>query len=158
MELNAASGTNDLVRGLTTVNYGGTLVVTNLAGSVRAGQTFKLFSAASRSGNFSAITPTNAGPGLLWSFNPTNGVLTALATVALNPTNLTYAVSGTNLSLAWPADHTGWKLLAQTNHFAMGLSANTNDWMCVPGSTTTNQVIIPVRTAQPAGFYRLVYP
>jgi autotransporter-associated beta strand protein len=158
MEINAATGTNDQVRGLTTVNYGGTLVVTNLAGTASAGQSFQLFSAASRTGNFSSISPTNAGAGLVWNFNPTNGVLTALATVALNPTNVTASVSGTNLTLSWPADHTGWTLLSQTNHLNMGLSANTNDWMRLPGSSATNSVVIPILPTQPGGYYRLVYP
>jgi autotransporter-associated beta strand protein len=155
MELNAASGTNDLVRGITTVNYGGTLVVTNLAGSVSAGQTFKLFNAASRTGNFSAVTGV---PGVTWNFNPTNGVLTALNTAALNSTNLVASVSSTNLTLSWPADHTGWTLMQQTNHLNLGISMNTNDWMRLPGSSTTNSVAIPILPNMPGGYYRLVYP
>gem|GEM_PF-1756553 len=155
MQINAASSTNDQVRGLTTVNYGGTLVITNLAGGVSAGQTFQLFSAASRTGNFSAIT---GAPGTTWSFNPTNGVLTALTTVALNPTNLTASVSGTNLSLSWPADHIGWTLIMQTNKLTMGLSLNPNDWMRVQGSSATNSVVVPILPTTPGGYYRLVYP
>ena len=158
MELNPAAGTNDQVRGITTVNYGGTLVLTNLAGTVSAGQTFKLFSAANRTGNFSAITPTNPAPGLEWNFNPTNGVLTAAATVALNPTNVTASVSGTNLTLSWPSGHTGWTLLQQTNNLNLGVSANTNDWMRLPGSSATNSVVIPLLPNTPGGYYRLVYP
>ncbi len=155
MEINAATGTNDLVRGITTVNYGGTLVITNLAGNVSPGQTFKLFSAANRTGNFSAVT---AAPGVTWNFNPTNGVLTAISAVATNPTNLTASVSGTNLTLSWPANHTGWTLLSQTNNLSLGISAHANDWLRLPGSSATNQIIIPLAPNQPAGYYRLVYP
>jgi hypothetical protein len=85
-------------------------------------------------------------------------VLTALATVALNPTNVTASVSGTNLTLTWPADHTGWTLLSQTNNLHLGVSANTNDWMRVSGSSSTNSVVIPIPPNQSGGYYRLVYP
>jgi autotransporter-associated beta strand protein len=155
VELNAATGTNDHVRGLTTVNYGGTLVVTNVAGNVIAGQTFKLFSATGRTGNFGAIS---GAPGVTWSFNPTNGVLTAITAVALNPTNVAVSLSGTNLTIAWPADHLGWTLLQQTNHLQQGVSADTNDWMRVAGSSATNSVVIPILPGTPGGYYRLVYP
>ena len=36
MELNAATGTNHLVRGLTSITYGGTLTLSNLAGTITA--------------------------------------------------------------------------------------------------------------------------
>ena len=55
--------------------------------------------------------------------------------VNTNPTNITATVSGNILSLSWPADHTGWRLLVQTNNLASGISSNTNDWATVPGST-----------------------
>jgi hypothetical protein len=74
------------------------------------------------------------------------------------PTNITATVSGHVLSLTWPADHTGWRLLAQTNNLASGLSANTNDWMTVPGSDLVNQATITINPAVKSGFYRLVYP
>ena len=69
-----------------------------------------------------------------------------------NATGVTLAggASGT-ITLTWPADHTGWRLEVQTN----GLGAN---WYSVPGSSSTNSLIIPINPAIPAVFYRLVYP
>jgi hypothetical protein len=78
--------------------------------------------------------------------------------VATNPTNITASVSGGNLNLSWPADHIGWRLLAQTNHLANGISANTNDWGTVSGSAGTNQVNITIDPTKPTEFYRLIYP
>jgi hypothetical protein len=158
VEINAATVTNDLVRGISTVNYGGTLVVTNLAGTVAVNQTFQLFSAVNRSGTFSAISPVGPAPGLAWNFNPTNGVLTALATVALNPTNFIANLSGMNLTLTWPADHIGWTLTMQTNNLNLGLNLNPTNWMRLTNTTTTNQFVIPLNGSAPAGFFRLVYP
>src|SRR5204863_3900057 len=69
MELNAATRTNDLVRGLTSVAYGGTLTLSNLAGTITASNTFKLFSANSYSGAFATLSPANPGTGLAWNTN-----------------------------------------------------------------------------------------
>jgi hypothetical protein len=79
-------------------------------------------------------------------------------TPATNPTHIVASFSGVLLNLSWPADHTGWRLLVQTNHLASGVSANTNDWSTVSGSTSTNQVQLPMLPTQPTEFYRLVYP
>jgi autotransporter-associated beta strand protein len=84
--------------------------------------------------------------------------LAVTSVVATNPTNMTAGVSGTNLSLSWPSDHTGWRLLTQTNNLAAGISSNTNDWSPVPGSSTTNQLSLPIDGTMPMEFYRLVYP
>jgi hypothetical protein len=67
-------------------------------------------------------------------------------------------VNGTNLTLTWPAGHTGWTLLSQTNYLHMGISVNTNDWMRVPGSSMTNRVVIPILPNTPGAYYRLVFP
>jgi hypothetical protein len=64
-------------------------------------------------------------------------------------------VSGGNLTLSWPADHIGWQLQAQTNTVAVGLSSN---WSNVAGSTTVDQMTVPVNPANGTVFYRLVYP
>src|SRR5439155_19015372 len=71
MELNAATGASDLIRGLTSVTYGGTLILSNLSGTVSASNVFKLFSASSYNGAFASIplTPSTPGPGLAWNTN-----------------------------------------------------------------------------------------
>lgn len=83
--------------------------------------------------------------------------LTAVAGISVNttPTNITRSVSGNNLTLSWPSDHTGWRLQTQTNSVSTGLRTN---WVDVAGSTSTNQVTIPMSRANGSVFYRMVYP
>jgi len=59
------------------------------------------------------------------------------------------------MTLAWPQDHTGWTLEAQTNGLNVGLGTN---WTRIPSSSTTNQVILPISHNNSTVFYRLVYP
>jgi 4-phytase/acid phosphatase len=66
-----------------------------------------------------------------------------------NPTNITASVSSNTLTIAWPADHIGWILQAQTN----GLSAG--QWFDLPGSDAVNAVVIPMDPANASVFYRL---
>ena len=82
----------------------------------------------------------------------------AAITVNTTPTNIVASVSGNNLTLSWPPDHTGWRLLMQTNNLANGVSSNTNDWGTVAGSSATNQIIAPIDPTKKTEFYRLVYP
>lgn len=78
--------------------------------------------------------------------------------VSVAPVSLIASLSSGVLIVSWPADHTGWRLLAQTNNLAKGVSENTNDWGTVAGSTTTNEISLPVNTGSQPEFYRLVYP
>ena len=57
--------------------------------------------------------------------------------------------------LSWPADHTGWRLQAQTNGLGIGLGTN---WSYVPGSTATNSLSLPLDLHNGSAFYRLAYP
>ena len=70
--------------------------------------------------------------------------VSGIVTVNTSSTAITNTVTGGNLNLSWPSDHTGWRLLIQTNHFASGLSLNPNDWDTVAGSMNTNMVSIPI--------------
>lgn len=66
LRLNKAAGTNDQVRGITTLTYGGTLLLTNVAGTLAPGDSFKLFDAANYTNFFSAISPATPGIGIGW--------------------------------------------------------------------------------------------
>ena len=119
-------------------------------GSLAGGDTFKLFSAASSTGNFASLSGS-PGAGLDWKFNPTNGVLTVYSTV---PVNLSGVIAGNTLQISWPADHLGWTLQAQTNDLNAGLGTN---WFPIDGSTTNTQFLAPLDAGNPAVFYRLIY-
>ena len=141
------------------LTYGGTLTVNNLGGPLQAGDTFQLFSAPGYAGAFGVTNLPSLNSGLAWSNSlAVNGSLAVVSTVSLVPTNLLLSVSGTNLKLSWPADHTGWRLLMQTNNLANGISVNTNDWAAIPASQQTNQMILPMAPTLPLEFYRLIYP
>jgi fibronectin-binding autotransporter adhesin len=154
MEVSAALGTNDLVRGLTTVTYGGTLSIVTLAGPIAASSTFKLFSANTYRGAFAAFSPMSPGLGLAWNTNTltTDGTLRV---VSIAPVTLSSARSDNTLTLSWPADHTGWRLQAQTNSISVGLS---NHWFDVPNSIATNQMTLTLDPTVGCVFYRLAYP
>jgi hypothetical protein len=68
---------------------------------------------------------------------------------------LANSVSGSTLTLNWPPDHVGWRLQVQTNSFGQGLGTN---WVDVVGATATNQMIVPIKTANGSVFYRMIYP
>jgi autotransporter-associated beta strand protein len=154
LEVNKAANTNDQVLITGAVTYGGTLYATNLAGTVNIGDSFTNFYATTQSGGFTNIIGS-PGAGKLWSF--TNGVLSVIAGVATNPTNITTSVSGSTLTLSWPADHIGWRLQVQTNPLASGLN-QSGTWTDVPGSTTVNTINQTLNPANGAVFYRMVYP
>ena len=74
--------------------------------------------------------------------------------VPANPTNLTFSVSGSTLSLSWPSSYVGWIL--QTNVINVGVS---NDWYNVPGSETNTQLAFPMTNPAISNeFFRLRYP
>lgn len=57
-----------------------------------------------------------------------------------------------NIQITWPADHTGWRLQAQTN------SLLGTNWTTMPGSMVTNQFSLPINLANNSVFFRLAYP
>jgi autotransporter-associated beta strand protein len=152
--------TNDSITGLTSIACDGTLIVTNLGTTaLAAGDTFQIFSAASYGGAFASATLPALAGNLIWTNRlAIDGTLAVVNPVSTVPTNLVWSVSGTNLNLSWPADHSGWRLLVQTNNLLNGISANSNDWMTIPGSALTNQMVVPLDATLPLDFYRLVYP
>jgi autotransporter-associated beta strand protein len=156
IEVNKLANTKDVIAVAGDLIYGGTLNVTNLAGTLNIGDSFTICPAGLPTGNFATVTGA-AGSGQAWSFNPTTGVVSVVAGVNTTPTNITAVVTGggTQYDLSWPATHTGWTLQAQTNSLSVGLATN---WVTVAGSAATNHVIIPINPANGSVFFRLVYP
>jgi glucose/arabinose dehydrogenase/plastocyanin len=80
--------------------------------------------------------------------NGNGGVVYKLASF-----RITFQQSANQLNLSWPM--AGVRLQAQTNGPGVGLS---NNWVDVPNSTATNQVVVPIDPANGAVFYRLIGP
>jgi fibronectin type 3 domain-containing protein len=83
-------------------------------------------------------------------YGSATNTLVIVNSINTTPTNIVSSVSGDQLTLSWPADHTGWTLQAQTNSL-------TGTWYDVEGSAATNQIIITIDPANPAVFYRMKY-
>ena len=142
------------------ITYGGTLSVTNIGPGLAVNNTFQLF--PSGVSGFSAVNiATTDANGFVYTWQNNISTLGSIKVLSVsggvntNPTNITFQVSGGNLTLSWPADHTGWTLQSQTNAINVGLRTN---WAVVTGSSSTNQVTIPINTANGTVFFRLVYP
>ncbi len=146
-QLAAASFVNGGSITLTVANVGST----NLA----AGDTFQLFSQPFPGAFVVTNLPVLPAPQLYWTNKiALNGSIAVASTVNTSPTNITVSVSGSTLTLSWPADHIGWTLQAQTNNASIGLGTN---WVDVPGSTSVNSVVVPVDPTKPTVFYRMKY-
>lgn len=155
VELNKTANTNDFVTGINVVSYGGTLVVTNVSGTLAIGNTFQLFSAAFTGGNFSSIVNQTGQSGIGFTFNPATGVLSVVAGVPNTPTNITTSVTGNTLTLSWPANYLGVILQTQTNSLSVGVNTN---WSDVPGSSAVTSVNVTINPANPTVFFRLRHP
>lgn len=98
MEINKSAATSDKVQGIGSLTYGGTLVVTNLAGTLAAGDSYTLFTATNYSGSFSSILLPALTGNLAWDTSKlgVNGSLSVglAPSVALVPatTNVTYGL------------------------------------------------------------------
>jgi len=67
--------------------------------------------------------------------------------------NLVTNLGQNGIQFNWPADHTGWRLMMNTN----GLG-NCNAWFTVANSAATNQIWLPIDPAQNTVFFQLTYP
>ena len=157
IEVNAATSGHDTIQGLSGISYGGTLVVTNLGGTLAVGQSYPVFHAASASGNFANITP-KPGADLRWRFDPGSGILSIVST-ASQPGFANIALAGTNVVAHvtnGPPSVTAYVLvstnvaLPRTNW--THLVTNTFD---VTGDFTFTNVITP---SAPQRFYLISVP
>ncbi|MDB6109400.1 MAG: Autotransporter-associated beta strand repeat protein, partial [Pedosphaera sp.] len=159
MEVSKTGSTKDLIQGVTTLTYGGTLAVTNLAGSLASGDSFKLFDATSYQGSFSTIVPATPGAGLVWNTNQltVNGTL-SIASSAAPTLNAAY-VSGGNLILTGTGGSAGgaYTWLTSTNAAAPAADWTTNTTGVFSGGGSFSNAI-PINVSEPARFFRLRTP
>lgn len=141
LRINPALPANDQLQVTGKLTYGGALVVTNLGGTIVAGDGFALFKAGSYAGNFSSVNlPVLVGLG--WNTNGlTNGIITATQTAPQITSNLP-----PQLVLA----------AGQTCVYSIGVNATPPfgyQWFCgaapLPGQTNSTLVL----TAQSAGVF-----
>ncbi|MES2923567.1 MAG: LamG-like jellyroll fold domain-containing protein, partial [Verrucomicrobiota bacterium] len=103
MEINKAAGTRDVLAA-GTLTYGGTLLVTNLGGTLTAGDTFTLFQGGAINGTFSTVTLPPLNFGFAW--------------------NTSALPAGTVSVVAIPSTYPGW---ASGYAFPLGTEASTYD-------------------------------
>jgi autotransporter-associated beta strand protein len=153
MELNKTTATNDQLVVSGGLTYGGTLVLKNLGGQLAVNDTFTLFPNPG-AGSFTVQSIT-LGQNVTWDTSQlaVNGTVRVASATSV-PVAITPTFNGSNLTLAWPSDQTGWTLQMQTNSAAVGISTN---WVPVAGSSTTNQVTVPINPAIDTTFFRLVF-
>lgn len=144
-----------LVAGTLASSGAGKITVTNLGSALQLGDTFAVFNKAVTGGNTLVVTGAVTA-GLTWTNKlAVDGTIQVVQSFATYPTNISYSVSGSTLTITWPATHQGWLLQAQTNSLSAGLGTN---WVTIPGTdavTSTNLTIVP---GNPTVFYRLKMP
>ncbi len=168
MELNNTNAQNsDRITAGGAINLNGaSLVVTNTGADLVTGNVFTLFNKAV-TGTFALSLPAqNAAATITYVYqtnlvaagsSPAGTIKVLVGASAVNPTPapITPSVSGSTLTLTWPADHIGWKLQVQTNTISTGIASN---WFDVAGSTTVNTMNFPINPANGSVFYRMVLP
>jgi len=152
--LDAASSSSDYPRGyqVNLSNDGttwGNPVATGAGSSAVTTITFPTNTA-----RYVRVTQTGSVGGLWWSIHEFN-IFGRVGAVSLAPPQISFGMNGGLLQFSWPADHTGWRLVSQTNSPNSGLGTN---WVTVSGSAATNQIWIPVDQRHGNAFFRLVYP
>ena len=73
--------------------------------------------------------------------------------VSLVPPLLNTSFASNLIQFNWDADHTGWRLMMNTNDLS-----DPNAWFPIPDSANTNQLGLPIDTTQAEVFFRLIYP
>lgn len=137
VKVNKTGGTSDVFTGITTMNYGGTLIATNISATASVlGDSYNVYSAGAHTGTFANILGS-PGPGLAWSFNPATGVLSVIqgqSGFTVRPYIGSITLSGTNIVLSGTNAQSGaiYYTLTTTN-----LSLPLSQWTPVATNTSS---------------------
>lgn len=86
MEINKTAATRDVLSVAAIITYGGTLLVSNLSGTLTAGDAFTLFQGASITGTFSTITLPPLNFGFMWDTSTLpSGIIRVLPVITTYP-------------------------------------------------------------------------
>ena len=158
-EINKNTGARDLTVVAGTLTYGGTLVVSNLAGSLAAGDCFKLFDAAVYQGAFGSIQLPVLPGSLAWNTDSLN-TAGAIAIVSTTPPAIGSITVGTgNFALAGAGGtpNADFYLLGTTNlnlPLTSWTRLLTNQFDASGNFNFTNAL----NPGWPQGYYRLEVP
>jgi len=158
MKLSALSGTADSLSGMSNVFYGGTLQLTNISGSLVAGNSFKLFGANKYFGAFDSLVPASPGAGLRWDTNElaVDGVLRVFPATTTPPMLTSVMAPDGNLvvSAAGGIPYDACYLLTCTN-----MPASPADWSYTAtnyfNANGTASFTNAVPPAEPQRYFRL---
>jgi len=157
IELNKSVATNDLLRVTGALNYGGTLIVANLGGTLMAGDNFKIFQAASYNNAFSSFSLPPLATGLAWNTSTlTNGALSVIANATPQFNSIVRLGDGNFQLSGTGAAFQNYEVRAATNLMP------PIDWLLVTNTTAdTNgwfNLLDPDATNHPQRFYRIFIP
>ncbi|MBC8095588.1 MAG: autotransporter outer membrane beta-barrel domain-containing protein, partial [Akkermansiaceae bacterium] len=133
------------------------LVISNSGSVPINGQSFQILQASGTiSGAFSSVTGGGLPPGGTWDTSnlTVNGTIKAILPPSPVLTNVV-SNGGTTLDFSWGTEYIGWRLYAQTNSLAVGLSTN---WVPIEGTEGVNTYQATIEKTNAAVFYRLTYP
>jgi len=139
IEINASSATKDLLDASGALTYGGTLIVTNVSGTLVNGQSFKIFDGGSYGGAFTTLTLPVLTSDLMWNTTAlnTSGTISVVSTNTVLPQSLTW--SGDGIANVWNTTVSNWlNASSQPRAFANGDSVLfTNSGSVTPAVNLT---------------------
>jgi autotransporter-associated beta strand protein len=152
--------TNDTIKGMSTLAFGGTLQLNSTGSQITVGDSFKIFYATNYRNSISGILPATPGTNLLWNTNnlPVNGTLSVLLG-NVSPVANRVSLSGTNIIVSGGGGAAGYgfSLLTSTN-----LAAPLSNWsLAGTGECDSNGGFIitnTLSTASSAQFYVVRIP
>jgi hypothetical protein len=118
MEINRTANTNDVLRTISgSIQYGGTLQVVNLAGTLQNGNSFKLFNAGNGtySGTFTSVDLPPIDGGGYWNVSRLNVDGTISVTLAPNITSVVATGGNLVISGANGAPNAGYEVVSATD-------------------------------------------
>jgi autotransporter-associated beta strand protein len=139
IEINASSATKDLLDASGAFTYGGTLVVTNVSGTLVNGQSFKIFDGGSYGGSFATLSLPSLSPDLQWNTTAlnTSGTISVISTNAVLPQSLNWV--GDGAANVWNTTVSNWvNASSQPRAFANGDTVTfTNSGSVTPAVNLT---------------------